>query len=720
MYKKVIFRDWQELQAEDLNNIEAFTDEAISSLITDSISDRTHYTGFSVVQDSATEITVQPGRLYSGGKVYILEQPQQFNLFQYLPLTMKRIVTVAVWGTETETNVEPRDFLIDPAQNTTEPRAVAMQKVRLAVVNTVAGMESIDPQPSALPEGAIPVAHVYLTTTGIEKVVRVRDYELPRLRELKADVVELQSWRAITEPRIASIVTDLASLSKRSESKADLRQLLEIAADMARVKEKLNLPSTYQSYDADYFGNTDKIDLSGTTAKVKNGILFPDEAQALANLALFNPYDPSIQRFDNLILPKFDHVVKIKTEGYSGDISISQYQFQTLQVKKYTTYNYYWVYGWNWNWYYYWYYRYWYWHYGYYWWWYAYWYGYYGYWVRVPTTEYRLEETTQSINGAIVAQTFLTSSAFWLTALGLYFTQVDSNTDIKIVICETEHGKPVLQKALQVVTINPSDVKKYPEETFVPITPVFLKPGRYAICFITQGNYRVATCSGQNYLQGTLFFGTDGDYFTGDLTKDLIFKVYGAQFKIARTEVQLQPVSLAGGITDIAIDAPAIVPDGSSLTFEIQVGGKWYPITEVGKLSSKPDIVPIRAVFLGTGDVQPGLWLAQNAITASRPTTTFTALTKTRTLSSPRQNIDVQLLLHNFDPNSHTIDCVLIANNTTYTPALVKTQQEDQAIRRTFTFNISSGVSSYKIRISGTRQSSASPFAVVEKIDIAY
>ncbi len=720
MYKKVIFRDWQELQAQDLNNIEAFTDEAYTSLIADAISDRFHYTGFSVVQDSATEVTVQPGRLYAQGKVYVLEQAQRLNLFQFLPLTMKRVITIAVWGTETETDVEPRDFLIDPAQNTTEPRAVAMLKIRLAVVNTVAGVESIDPQPPTLPEGAVPVAHVYLTTTGIERIVKVKDYELPQLREVKRDVVELQAWRAVTEPRIASIVTDLAALSKKSDSKADLRQLLELAADMARVKEKLNLPSTYQSYDADYFGNTDKIDATQTTAKIQNGILFPDEARAVANLALFNPYAPNIQRFDRLILPKFDHVVKLKTEGYSGDISISQYQFQTLEVKKYTSYTWQWVYGWNWNWYSYWYYRYWYYYYGYYWWWWDYYYGYWGYWVRVPTTEYRLEQTTHSINGAIVAQTFLASSAFWLTALGLYFTQIDNTTDIKIVICETEHGKPVLQKALALITVNPADIKRYPEQTFIPITPIFLKPGRYALCFITQGNYKVATVSGQNHLQGTLFFGTDGDYFTGDLTKDIMFTLYGAQFKTARTEVQLQPVSLAGGITDITIEAPAIVPEGTSLTFEVQVGGKWYPLTEVGKLSSKPDIVPLRAVMLGTGDVQPGLFLSENAIIASRPTTTFTAVTKRRVLSSARENIEVQLLLHAFEPDKHTINCQLLSGQNIYNPVLVKEQQEDDAIRRIFVFNIPGGINNYQIRINGTRSANAQPFSVVEKIDIAY
>ena len=35
-----------------------------------------------------------------------------------------------------------------------------------------------------------------------------------------------------------------------------------------------------------------------------------------------------------------------------------------------------------------------------------------------------------------------------------------------------------------------------------------------------------------------------------------------------------------GGITDLIIQSPAIVPEGTQLIYEINVGGKWYPITE--------------------------------------------------------------------------------------------------------------------------------------------
>ena len=717
MYKQVIYRDRQELQAKDLNNTQDYTAEAIESIITDAISNRYHYTGFEVTQNSSTEITVAPGKLYAGGKIYTSEQSLDFNIFQYLPLNTKKIVTVCIWGSETETEVEPRDFLIDVVQGTTEPRAVAMTKINKANVDLVAGVESVDPQPPGLQENVVPVAHIYLTTTGIEKIVRVQDYVLPRLYETKADVTELKNWRALTEPRLISIVTDLASLSKKTDGKADLKVALELMADMARVKEKLNLPSTYHSYDADYFGDTSKIDVDNTVAKIANGLLFPNAGEAVANLALFNPYDPNIKRFDDLVLPDFLNICKLETKGYSGDISISQYQFQTHEIKKYTTYRWQWVYGWRWNWYWYWYYRYWRWYYGYYWWW----YGYYGYWVCYPVTEYKLETTTHNINGAIVAQTFVISSPMWLSALGLFFTQKDSSADIHVVICETENGKPNLKKTLTNVTVSPANVKQYPEETMINLTPIFLKPGRYAVCFITQGNYRVATVSGQNYLQGTLFFGTDGDYFTGDLTKDIMFKLYAAQFKTARTEVQLQPISLSGGITDLEIQSGAIIPEGTELIYEINVGGKWYPLKEVGHLSIAPDIVPLRAVFLGTSDLQPALILETNAITASRPATTFYATSTERTLSSARENIEVQLLLHKFDENKHTINCQLISGENTYNPALVTTEQEDEeAIKKIFTFNITGGIQNYKIKISGSRNSDAEPYAIVERIDIAY
>mgnify|MGYP000179830600 FL=1 len=188
MFKKVIFRDRQELQAQDLNNVEEFTDNSLQALIEDAVSERAHYTGFGVIQQGTTEIRVEQGRLYKNGNIFVLEQAQEINLFQYLPMATKRICAVVVWGSEVETEVEPRDFLIDVVQGTTEPRAVAMQKLRLANVNIVPGVESADPQPPAIQEGLVPVAYIHLTTTGIEKIERLERYVLPKLRQVKEDL----------------------------------------------------------------------------------------------------------------------------------------------------------------------------------------------------------------------------------------------------------------------------------------------------------------------------------------------------------------------------------------------------------------------------------------------------------------------------------------------------------------------------------------------------
>ncbi len=604
MERQVIFRDKQEFQAADLNNAQSFVSDSIGDIVSDAVSNQRHYAGFAVTQESATSVKVAPGRLYQAGAVYISPDEQSLNLFAYLPLVTKKKLAVVAWGQEIDTDVQPRDFLIDLTSGATEPQAVAMEHRRAAQVNVVAGVESPDPQAPLQADNTVLVALITMTPTGIETIEMQGAAKLPQLLDHQGRVITLEAWKRAAEPRISSIATDLSALASKTDGLASKQNLVEMASDLARVKAKLNLPATYASYESDYFGDESKSDktVAGYAANVKNGLLFPYAGRATAPLALFNPYDASIIRSSrDLVLPKYISVPRIQTSGYSGDVSLSQYQVQTQTIRQYTETVWDYVYGWNWNYSPYWYNSYYWYYYGYY---YGY-YSYYGYWTSHQETRYALETATTSINGTIVAQTVLVPNAMWLTQLGLFFTQAGASGDVTVVICETDGGKPNLQKTLASVTVPVANLKRYPTETQIPIPAVLLSAGtRYAICIITQGNHRVATVSGNNYTQGTLFFGTDGDYFTGDLTKDLMFSLYGAQFAVARTEVQLQPVSLAGGITDLAISAQQVVPDGCELQYEIQVGGKWYALGDQALvLQSAPDIVPLRAVLLGTSDL---------------------------------------------------------------------------------------------------------------------
>ena len=721
MEKQVIFRDRQELQSADLNAIGQHAGDAIAHLVLDAVSSALKFTGGAVSAKSATEVDVAALRFYNGGKVYASEQTETLNLFQYLPLVAKKCVAVVVWGEVIDTDVQPRDFLVDLTTGATEPQAVAMSKLWKANINLQPGNESVDPQPPVLQTGTLAIALVYLTPGGVERIELQDAARLPTLQGHEQRLFEHEAWRTQAEPRISSIATDLAGLAKKTMSLVGRDTVVELANDVARLKAKVNLPTAYASYESDYYGNTDKTDAAGMgySAAIKNGLLFPTAGQASVGLALFNPYDAGIKRSaEDLVLPAYTDRARIQTSGYSGDISASQYQVQSQTIREYTATVWDYTYGWNYNYYNGWWNN-WYWnYYGYNW----GWYGYYGYRVARQETRYELQTVTTSYNGAIIGQTFLVSNAMWLTKVGLQFTQIGASGDVMVAVCETEGGKPDLLKTLTRVTVARGDLKKYPEETAIPVPPVLLEAGkRYALVLITQGDHRLATVSGNDYTQGTLFFGTDGDYFTGDLTKDLMFTLYAAQFAQPRVEVVLQSVSLAGGISDINIAAPQIVPDGCELRYEIQVGGKWYPLGDAAmRLSTLPDIVPLRLVLLGTSDLAPAFRLVPNAITGSRAATSLAHWSKLRTLAAPSSSITVQVVVAQWDAAHHTLACEIKSGATTYTPAttVVRVEPDGQAKRITFTFT-PPAISTYAIKLTGARSAASAPFVVVERTDVA-
>ncbi len=721
MEKTVIFRDRQEFQAADPNALQGYVRGSFDHLVADAVSDQKHYAGFATAATGNTEVTVQPGRYFNGGAVYVGEQEQALNLFQYVPLVTNKIVAVVVWGQEVDTQVEPRDFLVDLQTGATEPQAVAMERVRHAEVNPLAGTESADPQPPVLQSGTLAVAYVYLTPAGIERVEMQTASQVPNGYNHGWRLGVIEAWKAAAEPRISSIATDLAALAKRSEAKVDRAVFVELAGDVASIKDKILLPATYASYDAESFATATKQNAghAGYAARVENGLLFPYAALAQKHLALFNPIDVGVKVSSQaLVLPAYTAVPRLATSGYAGDVSISQYQVQTHVLRALTVNRWAWNYGWNWN-----YYARWYgWNYPSFYWYRPWW----GYWYSRPETIYVEEEATASYSGAILAQTFLNANAMWLTRLGLNFTQVAASGAVQVVVCETSAGKPLLNKVLAQTTVAAAALKKYPLETAIDLPPVLLEGGqRYAIALITTGDHRAAVVSGNAYTQGTLFYGSDGDYFQGDLTKDLLFTVYGAQFGQARTEVMLQPLSLANGLTDITIEAAHVVPDGCVLQYEIQPqgSGSWYPLGDatlrLGTDSTAPALVNLRVVLLGTSDLQPAFTATDAAIRVSRPDLALQSWSVMRTLAAATTSVTLKLLLGDWDAANHTLTPKIVTGGSIETSASTTvTTEVDGATRKTYTFTIPSS-SSYEIKLSGTRNAGSKPFVILNRIDIA-
>ncbi|MGK0657665.1 hypothetical protein ACSHWI_14315 [Methylococcus sp. S2T] len=722
MEKTVIFRDRQEFQAADPNALQTYARDSIDHVVADGISAQKHYTGFGVSAVSATEVEVQPGRFYSGGAVYVAEQPVAINLFQYIPLVTKKIVAIVLWGQEVDTSVEPRDFLVDLQTGATEPQAVAMQRIRKCEVNPLSGQESADPQPPVIQTGTLAVAHVYLTPAGIERIEMQTQSLLPNGYDQEQRLDGIEAWKAAAEPRIASIATDLAALAKKSSDKADRAMFVEIAQDLASVKERLQLPSSYSSYQSDAFADTAKSNAGhvGFAARIDHGLLFPFAASIQANLALFNPIDAGVSvSGQNVVLPAYTHAARIQTQGYAGDLSISQYQVQTHTVREQKIVSWEKKYGWHGNFL-------------------TRWYArnvwaklgtkyqwtlpWHGYFEQHETTQYVDEVTTTGYNGAMVAQSFLVANALWLTRLGLFFTQIGPSGDVQVIVCETDGGKPNLEKTVASIALPRASLKAYPAETVIDVPHVLLEGGkRYAIVLITQGDHRVATVSGNAYTQGTLFYGSDGDYFVGDLTRDLMFTVYGAKFARVRTEVQLQSVSLSGGLTDLAIAAQHVVPEGTELRYEIQPSGSgaWYPLGDPSLvLSTSPNLVNLRAVLLGTSDLAPAFVLTNNAIQASRPDTSFVHWSAARAVASTT-SVTLKLLVAHWDAANHTLTPRIVTGGSNeVAPSTTVITDEDGAKRFSYTFTIPASTA-YEIKLSGTRNAASQPFAVVERIDVA-
>lgn len=260
MEKKVIYRDRQELQSADLNNTQDWADEARQHLVADAITAERQYVGLAVTAASATEIGIAAGRLYDGttGKVYALAAAQTQSVFSMLPLQDKKWLAVSVFGQEEDTDIEPRDFLIDLQTREVEPQAVAMKRSRTAVVHIAQGLESATPERPEAPTGYTLIAHVRLSPTGIQEVALAESRRLPNLQRVEARLTTAEGWITAAEPRLASIMSDIAGVSSEVTKRASLEHVAQLGIDMAKVKERLEIPDDYVFYGADHFLDDDE------------------------------------------------------------------------------------------------------------------------------------------------------------------------------------------------------------------------------------------------------------------------------------------------------------------------------------------------------------------------------------------------------------------------------------------------------------------------------
>jgi hypothetical protein len=745
--KQVIYRDRQELQAADLNNSQLWGDEATRHIVTDAITGERQFTGMTVSGRSATELEVAAGRLYDGptGKVFALDPAQVHSVFAMLPLQDQKWVAVSVFGAEEDTDIQPRDFLIDLQTREVEPEAVAMQRRRVATVHIAQGLESPTPERPEPPTGYTLIAHVRLSPTGVQEVVLAEGRRLPNLQRVDARLRVAEGWMLAAEPRIAHIMSDIAGLGSEVAKRASIDHLVTLALDMAKVKERMEIPDDYAFYGADHFLNDDESDTAHPDylAEAYEGTRPVIVATQTGVLSLLNPMDPEARTSAGaLLLPAYDEVTRLRMENRAGELAINQYQYQTFNAVQKTisrervrfgeqltrcTNSTFWKSGvydpitgilrrdgeaWQVD----------------------------PAHMHLATSDHKflrvtrlwidtweepywdIVSTEHVVQGSVLAQTVLMAQTGWLTSMEVFVASADPAGGLTVMLTEAALGQPDVTKVLARATLAPGAVTA--GWLKVPFTdPVLVESGkRYALVLVSGAGHRVGFCEGTEYTQGILMYAQDGAYFTQAAERDLMLRLNFARFASPRAVVQMQPLQLAGGIQELDMLYDAAVPAGCRLVWEYQTGGQWRPITtDASPQFGGAALVPLRAVFIGTQDLMPAVRPSTAQVTVSRRGNAFVHVSTERVLGTPSDTIRVRLLLEDFKAaQGHTVDCRLIVGGALVAPTSHRDEVVDgRSFWREFRWTLGADTGAYRIRIDGAGVTGANPWHVAERYDLA-
>jgi hypothetical protein len=796
MQKEVIFRARQNVTYDDLNNAQNYAKKSFDDLIADLLVSGKGYAGFMASKATTITLSVAPGRLYDSGQVFASDDTVILPVTSYLPAVAKKVVTLVTYGQTLETDLAPRDFLINVTTRATEPQSVAMTSARKANLSLVAGLEAADPVPPAIQTGYLALANIVLNASGIESIVMKTDTQVPELDAIAAALALINTWQGTTGRIIDGLRTDISNLANRLTLAASQDQLSALASDVSGLKQKVTLDRLYDSLIASDVAlikaevnaiNGTRPDLSSINslasaddylddslsdtenasylATIQEGIRFAPSGMGTSVLQVDNPYNGLVSVDANgLMTPTYTSIdgVVVGTQDINAiysEIPLANYQYATWtmvqnqmarQRLRYGDYfsvctnSQFWQSGQ---------------------------YnpvthiftrngesfeldaGSYGlvtqhaflrlrqYWVDSYNEPYwTWDKTTSTIQGAQVAQTFLNVQARYCTGVSLGFTKVGPSGNVHVALCEVNRdGTPDLGSVIAQTTVAQADLKSFPANwTFVQFAPTYLKQGcRYAIVVTTGGAHYVATTSGNDFASGTLFFGTDGAYMTGDLTKDLMFKVHHAKFTNSSITVDLKGLQLSDGISHIDLLAPMVVPPSTTLTFQVLINGQWLSLdydpsqnNGLSILHGLPPLLPFRVVLTGTKDILPIINLSKSQVLVQRPRTSFTHVSSVRTLPSnlTTNQISVTLDLGNFDTVNHTVSVSILSGSNfatvkgadaTVLSTISYRPSADKAYQKTFTFNMPTAVNAYKIQVSGSTTTATNTFHVEKRVDNA-
>ena len=764
MPKIAKFDNYSEVPAADLTAISVLMRGAFDYIVKHLLFDESRYVGYNVSMVDAFNISVAVGGLISGGKVYDTTTVTSLSVTNLLPTSNFREVLVVVSGEEVETDTATRKFLTDVTTRTTQPKPTTTRISRQAGVDLVAGAAAASPSRPSVPAGSLVVASFRISSVGIVdgSIEMETDNSAYSLEKTVASVAVLNANLKKTESLLNTLRSDLASIARfqdqlaRSTSVVALdnkmrsaeKHISSLENKMLYALEALAIPDagTYDGYDS--FATADESDTAHAayTAQLEAGrVRFGEVERALKLTALLNPTDPKVDRTQSgLIMPKGTDTLRIEVDDKDAEVAIASYAVTTTTAKQKTlsrTYTWYasktgraaqesyfsthpnvrlydpttstWVVidlrtvKWQligtgvrhiWK-------------------------------MKITSAYWEQDQVTKTFTGARLAQTFLCAQSGWHRRIDLGFTSIAATGDVHIAICRlTDAGYPDEDEVMETCTVAASALKKWPTWTPFNFDPIWLEKGeRYGIIITTTGNHKLGMSQSNDLTNGTLMTWTAGSVWSLDLNEDVCFRLYGVRFDATQVLVEIEDITLTGGITEIQSVLTGYEPALTSLILQARIGGVWRNVDENDEtvLVGKPSLVPLRFLFQGTKDVMPALHLAKSAIIASRPLASSVHIAAARTLPSGITTTQVDVYEHavGFDEDKHDWTVKLLTGAgyaTEISPTTVTTRAHSSGvIVRQFQFKGISAISAYKIKTEMSTSDVSTIFDVTERYDYA-
>lgn len=705
MSQRILFNEAEIAEAPDFTAIGELAQAATDSLVTDAIGYPAHWSGFTATRQSSQIVSLSPGRYYTADKVYAADANTPINLQVHIPLAAsdQRWIAIILRGSEEE-ETELRRVETSTDVDTSEPVDMTAPKrlVRKAAFTVQQGAASPAPalRPAIAATDAV-VAWVLLTAEGIALIEPGEPARVKSLYEVEQRTSGLEGDLTGVKRRTTTIETDIVNITTRLTDIPHPTIMRQLKRDAATLRRLIAMPDEARAYWYDAGLLQDEWDKTHASwlARVREGIRFPWAAERDAQLALTDPGSAAIRLSGDLLLPAWTEITRVAVESDGSTVNVSQTTHTVVnairreiarQVIEYgptvtvcenaaewaiiynrsvgelftrdgetfeivdVVANKEWA-------------------------------GHRVYAIRnviartVTDVYWDYETETIGVNGSVHGQTWLQSQPGILTSIDLDFDKVGATGDVHLFVCECdESGEPSFGSVLINQTLAPAGLGLgWANFAF---RPTLLESGkRYAWFTVTTGNHALGAVSGNRFTQGSRFVCTDGAWSQVITDSDFAFRLNFASFASGRTIVDFGSLTLENGMTEIRLLHAGWQPGGTNLVWEIKPTGsdEWQPLTLKNAIGAEamtglPALVQLRAVFVGTADLQSAIVLGPTARGMTfRPRGEMVAVSKVHNFGLSTTTIQLETVLDAFDPGKHTVAPKIIIGATVHNPAAV-------------------------------------------------